>query len=132
MNDYETLKKIIFLSEVTLSKNKAYINYIEVDYLLISFLILLNILDLESGNFETQETHYRLHFKFIKKENNSIHISFKEIQKEFERCDDSLIYNYIENKYAKDVKKIFYRIKNNLQRKVKLEKINSIKTIYDK
>ena len=129
MTDYQTLKKIFYLSIVTLNKNKAHINYIEVDYNLISFLTLLNILELESGNFETHDNHYRLNEKYIKINNKIIHVSIKDIESDFERCDDNLYYKYSDSevKSAKYIKEVFYKLKNNLQRKAKLEKLNYLR-----
>lgn len=131
MTDYQVLKKIIHLSTVTINRNKSHIDYIEIDYYFVSFLALLNILELDSGNFETHDNHYRLDENFIKRNNNTRTILLNEIQKQFEKVDDNLVYSLPGNisfdpKTAKDAKKVFFKLKNDLLRKKKLERLNSL------
>lgn len=131
MTDYQVLKKIIHLSTVTINRNRAYIDYVEIDYYFASYLTLLNILQLDSGNFETHDNHFRLNEDFIMINDKCRIILLNEIQKQFEKADNNLVYSLpgnitIEAQTAKDAKKVFFKVKNDLLRKKKLEKLNSL------
>ena len=62
----DILKKIIYGAEVTVVNGKeSYLNrykssYQEIDITYINVLILIGIIEFDSGNFETGERHYRL------------------------------------------------------------------------
>lgn len=120
MTDYQALKKILRLATVTVNKKNAYIDYYnKINYSIVSILILLDIIEKESGNFDTGDNHYRLNEKFISV-GDKITISFKKIE---EALMNDKVYHF---KQIQDLKCIFDKVKIDLQRKIKLENLNKL------
>ena len=131
MTDYQTLKKILHGSEVTIENNNAWLDryktsYTEVDWDFCMMLFQIKIIDVDTGNFETGETHYFLNDKFVKVQNKIRHISIKKIDDELKK-----IIGYNNFPTFVRLKEAFERIKRNTIRKTKLQKIEKIEKIDD-
>ena len=132
MNDYQTIKRILNLSEVNIDGTQAYldrykINNIEIDYKLVSLLITFGILELDSGNFETGEENYFLNDVFIFIDRTDENKRIILLSKIIERLNDQRYYfiqNYDFDKHI-ETRKIFSKIRNNYIRKQKLLKLKN-------
>lgn len=132
MNDYQTIKRILNLSEVNVIGKQAYldrykINNIEIDYKLVSLLITFGILELDSGNFETGEENYFLNDVFIFIDRTDENKRIILLSKIIERLNDQRYYfiqNYDFDKHI-ETRKIFSKIRNNYIRKQKLLKLKN-------
>lgn len=126
MTKNQIINRIFNLSEITYTSTKfIYIdkysnNSIEISdvetKLFISDLLTYNILELDSGNFETKEMHYILHSDFYKNEHQNRIILFNKILERIE--ERTKIYN---------IKKVFEDFKNKEIRKQKLKNLNKFK-----
>jgi hypothetical protein len=129
MTDYQLLKKILHGAEVTIEKNNAWLDrykssYAEVDWDFCMMLFQTKLIDIDTGNFETGETHYFLDDKFIRFDKKNVkHVSIKKIDTQIKDVRNNLTYY---NKFSTFVRLLeaFDKIKNNTIRKQKLEKIN--------
>jgi len=133
MTDYQLLKRILHGAEVTIEKDQAWLDryktsYNEVDWDFCMMLFQIKIIDVDTGNFDTGETHYFLDDKFVRfDEKTKIkHISIKKIDEQLNDVKNTLTNrgsNY--NKFSSFARIIeaFERIKNNSIRKSKLQKI---------
>jgi len=132
MNDYQTIKRILNLSEVNVIGKQAYldrykINNVEIDYKLVSLLITFGILELDSGNFETGEENYFLNDVFIFIDRTDENKRIILLSKIIERLNDQRYYfiqNYDFDKHI-ETRKIFSKIRNNYIRKQKLLKLKN-------
>ena len=128
MTDYQILKKILHGSEVTIENNNAWLDryktsYTEVDWYFCMMLFQIKIIDVDTGNFETGETHYFLNDKFVTYDEKNIkHISIKKIDDELKK-----IIGYNNFPTFVRLSKAFDKIKNNTIRKTKLEKLENVK-----
>jgi hypothetical protein len=124
MTDYQILKNILYGAEVTIESNKAWLDryktsYNEIDFDFAMMLFQIKIIDVDSGNFETGETHYFLDDKFVKVDNKIRHISIKKIDEQLKKI---IGYNVFPTFVR--LSKAFESIKNNEARKQKLKKLN--------
>ena len=132
MNDYQTIKRILNLSEVNVIGKQAYldrykINNVEIDYKLVLLLITFGILELDSGNFETGEENYFLNDVFIFIDRTDENKRIILLSKIIERLNDQRYYfiqNYDFDKHI-ETRKIFSKIRNNYIRKQKLLKLKN-------
>ena len=124
MTDYQILKRVLYGAEVTIESNKAWLDryktsYNEIDFDFAMMLFQIKIIDVDSGNFETGETHYFLDDKFVRIENKIRYISIKKIDEQLKRI---IGYNVFPTFVR--LSKAFDKIKNNAIRKQKLKKLN--------
>jgi hypothetical protein len=132
MTDYQILKKVLYGAEVTIEKNKAWLDrykstYMEVDWYFCMMLFQTKIIDVDTGNFKTGETHYFLDEKFIKYNNRIKHILIKKIDEQLEDVRNTLTNRgSTYSKFPTYVRLLeaFDKIKNNAIRKQKLKKLN--------
>jgi hypothetical protein len=120
------LKKILYGAEITVVNGmEAYLNkyrtgYQKIDIVHFNVLILLGIIEFDSGNFETGERHYRLGESFytIKDKVKTIHLG------KIGECVES--YSNVAKSYPgfNELEKAYNEIKNQIIRKLKLKKIN--------
>lgn len=129
MNDYQSIKRILNLSEVNVVGRQAYldrykINSVKIDYKLVVLLIVFDILQLDSGNFETYEENYFLNDKFIHRTNDNNKIIL--LSKIIERFNEQVYFTqgYDFDKHIETLKN-FQKIKNNYIRKEKLIKLKN-------
>jgi activator of 2-hydroxyglutaryl-CoA dehydratase len=125
------LKKIICGAEITtidglveccLNKYNSK-PYEIIDRELIKTLIEMDIIEFESGNFETHERHYRLNDKFVSRENNVKTIKIGAIWKAI--LTNNCQYIYLpKHSMQMEIQNSFSELKNQLLRKEKLKKIN--------
>jgi len=135
MTDYQLLKRILHGSEVTIEKNDAWLDrykstYVKVDWDFCMMLFQIKIIDVDSGNFETGETHYFLDDKFIRfDEKNVKHVSIKKIDEQLKDVRNNLTNRgTYYNKFPTFVRLLeaFDKIRNNTIRKSKLQKLEKI------
>jgi len=120
MTKNQILKRIFKLSTITFHKKDAFIYHHNkpdeyVDYDFVMMLKHLNIIELDSGNFETEETHYQLNSDFIELRDNIRFINLNKIEA---ITNSSRLYY--------EFRSIFDIVKKELQRKSKLLKLNLI------
>ena len=132
MNDYQTIKRILNLSEVNVIGKQAYldrykINNVEIDFKLVLLLITFGILELDSGNFETGEENYFLNDKFIFIDRTDENKKIILLTKIIERFDEQKFYFTQSFDFDRHIEivKIFYKIKSNYIRKEKLIKLKN-------
>ena len=120
MNDYQTIKRILNLSEVNVIGKQAYldrykINNVEIDYKLVLLLITFGILELDSGNFETGEENYFLNDKFIFIDRTDENKKIILLTKIIERFNEQKFYFTQSFDFDRHIEivKIFYKIKSN-------------------
>lgn len=95
MTDYQLLKRILHGAEVTIEGNQAWLDryktsYNEVDWDFCMMLFQIKLIDIDTGNFVTGETHYFLDDKFVKIQNKIRHISIKKIDEQLEDVKNRL------------------------------------------
>ena len=132
MTNYEVFKKIINLSTITIVKDKAaYINkynsnFETIDYAFAKLLINFEILELDSGNFETAEQHYMLNDKYIIMNSDyklsGIDVKKIEIDLKIPIVNKSW-FGWSDNFF--EIQNIFLKFKKNTIRKEKLLKIKN-------
>jgi len=117
---------ILFYHELTTCRdktafmNKWKVNEYQVDYNIAKYLIVNDIVELDSGNWETGEEHYRL----ATGEFGTIPISILERIKFLkEKLYFSHIDNYIKNSILKEI----LEIELQYSRKIKIRKLNEYK-----
>jgi hypothetical protein len=121
----DVLKKIIYGAEITTVNGKeAYLNQYrkasqKIDIHNINILILLDILEFDSGNFETGERHFRLGESFYSIMDNIKTIHLNRIGKCIESNKPTLYPGFNE------LEKAYNDLRNQLIRKEKLKKIQS-------
>ena len=126
MTKNQIISRIFNLSEITYTATKfIYIdkysdNHVEIldtnTILFFNDLLTFNILEMDSGNFETKEIHYRLNTNFYKNDNGTRTIFFNKILEEIDEV--SKHYNSYSN-----IKGVFEDFKNKEIRKQKLKKL---------
>lgn len=121
----DVLKKILYGAEITTVNGKdAYLNKYrkdsqKIDIHNINILILLDILEFDSGNFETGERHFRLGNSFYSVMDNIKTIHLKRIGECIENSKPTSYPGFNE------LEKAYNEIKNQTIRKLKLKKIES-------
>lgn len=126
INYYDITKKILFGSEVTLTNDKeAYLGRYDeiVDYNFCFALTTREIIELDSGNWETGEEHYKLNEKFIRWEKSTRFILINILESDLEKATSyiqpqTITYHLTEFLNAVKV------IKLNDMRKQKIKKLN--------
>ncbi len=118
----DVLKKILYGAEVTTVNGKeAYLKYRnnsqKIDIHNINVLILLEIIEIDSGNFETGERHFRLGESFYSVMDNIKTIHLNRIGKCIESTKPSGYPGFNE------LEKAYNDLMNQLIRKEKLKKI---------
>lgn len=132
MNNYQVFVNIINFATITISNNKAYINKYkidnsEIDKWFIDMLVILDFIELDSGNFETNEKHYIINNKYVKIKftNDDKLIKIINLNK-FEKVLKNHILSLYKDVHFEKVKNIYEKFKINNIRKQKLEKLFSI------
>ena len=135
MKNYQILKRILHGSEVTMTKDTAIINKYykygayseEFDFFFAMMLIQLEIIELDCGNWETGEQHYRLNEKYFKYDEKTKikHILIKKIDNDINDYKVN-IPNYKKFPTFLGVSEALEKIKKNLTRKNKLLKLKDI------
>lgn len=129
MNNSTLLYKIIKGSTITMTKNVCYIDRYKSSWSVVNsdfaqYLIYMEILEEDSGNFETGEVHYKLNEKFYYFKNKIKHIKLNEI----ELCINN--FKYIKTlsagKIVTEIIEEYSKLKTKLLRKEKLQIINNI------
>lgn len=136
MTNYQILKRILHGSTVTTILHTAYIDkykstYCIVDFAFIKQLTYMDIIEKDSGNFETGEQHYLLSDKFIK-------INWEKYTKTILlKTMDDHVKRWLNEHYTYNVhppfiefEKAFEKIKNNTIRKKKLQKLKNESSIH--
>ena len=135
MTNYHTLKQILHGSIVTISGSVAYLDkyrstYCIVDFAFIKQLTYMDIIEKDSGNFETDEQHYLICDKFIKRnrESKTKTILLKTMD---DHVNDwiRMHYTYRVHPPYLEFEKAFQMIIKNTIRKKKLEKLKNESTI---
>ena len=118
------LKRILYGAEVTVVGKEAYLNkyrigYQKIDINNINILILLEIIEFDSGNFSTGERHYRLGESFYSVKDKIKTIHFGKIGE----CIESNKHKLYPG--SNELEKAYNDLRNQLLRKEKLKKIES-------
>ena len=96
------------------SKNWKEVNSPE----LIKTLINVDLLELESGNWDTRERHYILNTRYVSYEDGVRHVNLKKFTEKFKGYSFLIV--------SDKVKQAYFSVKKSLERKYKLEKLNEI------
>jgi hypothetical protein len=133
MTNYEIFKKIINFSTITILEEKVGKNLVETvayidkykydgekinDYYFIKTLIYLEILEIDSGNWETRERHYKLNNKYIMRTYPDYIFDGINIKK----LKNKLMKPYLIES-VKELQNIFLKYETHLLRKQKLLKL---------
>jgi predicted NAD-dependent protein-ADP-ribosyltransferase YbiA (DUF1768 family) len=134
MTSYQILKSILHGATITIIDTTAYLDkykstYCVVDFKFIKQLIYMDIIEKDSGNFETREEHYLLNDKFIKFDDKTRQKTI--LLKTMDEHATS-IKNVPKHSPYLEFEKAFEKIKHNVIRKKKLEKLENESSIYEK
>lgn len=126
----DILRQIIYGAEVTVCNFQCCLNkynskqYKIVDYELINALIGMNIIEQNSGNFETHECHYSLNENFLLRENNIKTIKIDDIYRAI-LINNCKYISLNEHHINRRIENSFSELKIQLLRREKLKKIQN-------
>ena len=134
MNDYQTLIRIFkfatitFKYNYTLNKREAFINNynkpdIYIDFYFVLMLAELNILEIDSANSETHETHYKLNTDIVEIKNNIRIIKLNYLIQKYILSNSNI---NPDNETFIRINNCLIKIKDNDDRKKKLNKLKNI------
>jgi len=118
----DDILKILKGSVITTTKSGVFIDKYRKGYIckkittvLFKELYNIELIEMDSGNWETSETHYHLNSKYISIKNNIKYINLEKITKEIEENKHRLL---IEEFYD-----AYFSIKKDIERNQKIKKL---------
>jgi hypothetical protein len=116
----KAFRKIIYKSEICLVDGLPYIDDERIDYEFFSCLVRLKLIECSGGNWNEFEKYFVLDENYYT--NNTIHLNMIELSLDAKLND---IYNYKNDVFL--IKEAFDKVKMNLLRKAKLQKLKNYK-----